>query len=617
MIRWLIALILGAVVAWVAYGRSGTPPNARTLLPATLRALAVALVSALLLGAPAGTTRSASALVAVDNSASWLRAARGDTTVFRDAIRSALKDAGGDSVLVTGDSLRTIAARDIATLTPRDLVTSVRPAIDRALATARPLVMLTDGETDDPTVQGDMPAGSRIVVPPRTPHADAAIASLESPFSATAGDTMTVTVVEAAGGLGAEKGVVRLLLDGQSIASSTVASLTPFASRRITVSALLPHGARLSLLQAIVATDGDVEPRNDTLAAAVEVSDKPAAVFISTAPDLDVREALTVLRGALDVPTRAYLRIAQNVWREEGTLKPVSEADVRARALEAGMVIVHGDTAWGGVAQRTHGAHALWVPAPPAQLARAGENQRTAEWYVSAAPASPLAGALGGLPWDTLPPISLAAPARGAFTVLEARLGKSGAPVAVVAGRENAGFRTLVVTGSGFAGWSLRGGRSQAAFVALWGAMFDWLSAARGDLRAARPASGIVREGEGVRWRRGGSDSVVTVAVTKRGNAQPKPDSIVLRFANGGAETSSPPMAEGVYDVQAAGGASVLVVNATRELVPRAPTLSTGAASRGALAANGRNLADLGWAFALALALLSGEWLLRRSAGLR
>ena len=35
---------------------------------------------------------------------------------------------------------------------------------------------------------------------------------------------------------------------------------------------------------------------NDTLGVALEVNDRPAAVFVSTAPDVDVREALAVLR---------------------------------------------------------------------------------------------------------------------------------------------------------------------------------------------------------------------------------------------------------------------------------------------------------------------------------
>jgi hypothetical protein len=227
-------------------------------------------------------------------------------------------------------------------------------------------------------------------------------------------------------------------------------------------------------------------------------------------------------------------------------------------------------------------------------------------------------GALAGLPWDTLPPITAATPARGSFTVLEARLGKAGAPVAVIAGRETAGFRALHISGSGFAGWSLRGGRSASSFVALWGAMFDWLAAARGDLGAARPASIIARSGEPVRWRRGGSDSVVSAVITRREPAGTVTgDTVSLRFNNAEVETVSSSLPVGVYDVQTAGGSSVLVVNASRELIPRTPVLSTSTATRGLFAGTGPRLSDMGWAFGLALLLLCAEWWMRRYSGLR
>lgn len=618
VIRWLLALLLGALVAWLAYGRAGSSYNARTLTLAVLRGLAIMVVAALLLGAPAGRSRQAAALVAFDASQSLLRAAAGDSTPLRDALRNALKEADTDSVLFAGDSLRMLATTAALQAPVNDRQTALRPAIDRAAALSRPLILITDGEIDDPALQSDLPAGSRIIVPERTPRKDVAVASLESPTTVNAGDTLSVAVVIAAGGAGADAGEIALLLDGQQIGATSFTALTAFASRRVVVELPLPRGTRTSVLQAVVRSAGDVEVRNDTLGMSLEIGDKPAAVFVSTAPDLDVREALSVLRGALDVPARAYLRLAPGIWREEGSLRAVTEADARARVRDAGLVIIHGDTSWGAVSTRTRGAHALWIPAPLQAAARAGETARLAEWYVTGAPPSPLAGALAGLPWDTLPPIAAGAPARGDFAILEARLGKAGTPVTVIAGREAPGFRTLSISGSGFAGWSLRGGRSQAAFVALWGAMFDWLAAARGDASVARPATGVVRSGEQIRWRRGGSDSVVTATISRRvgGGTQPT-DTVRLRFNTTEVETVSPSLPTGVYDVQVAGGKSVLVVNASHELVPRAPALNTTSATRGLSAGTGPRVSDFGWVFALALLLLCGEWLLRRYAGLR
>jgi hypothetical protein len=233
-----------------------------------------------------------------------------------------------------------------------------------------------------------------------------------------------------------------------------------------------------------------------------------------------------------------------------------------------------------------------------------------------------LAASLAGLPWDTLPPLTLAGAAKGQFTVLEAKLGKSGPATAAVAGRDIAGARTLLVSGSGYAGWSLRGGRSAEAFTALWGAMFDWLAAGRGDVRAARPALAAVRAGEAIRWRRGGSDSLVSVVVRRRTGARAiaagvAGDTIRLRFSGAAFETVGPAIAAGVYDVLATGGPSLLVVNASREWVPRVATLRDGPGARGGQSSDAPRLVDSWWPFLLALLLLCVEWVGRRLAGLR
>jgi len=282
-------------------------------------------------------------------------------------------------------------------------------------------------------------------------------------------------------------------------------------------------------------------------------------------------------------------------------------------------LIVHGDTTWR--AQAGNGAaaaRALWVPAPPTQIARAGELTRTPEWYAAAAPPSPLVAALSALPFDSLPPVTLAGPAAGGDPVLTMRLGKQGTAQPAIAAREANGSRTVVISGSGYAGWSLRGGRGREAFTALWGAIFDWVSAGRGDVRAARPVAGVVRAGDVVAWRRGGADSLVAVHLTARGVAV-KPtagDSLLLRFGSR-YEASSAAMPAGVYDVQTAGGASVLVVNASREWVPRAPVVAAGPLARGSAGTDAPRLADAGWPFVLALLLLCAEWITRRSSGQR
>ena len=613
MIRWTLALALGAAVAWLAYGRASTTARTPVVLLALLRAVAVVLIAALLFGAPSAPPRPAVPLIALDASASWRRAA-GDDSTARRGVRAFLDSARGttDDLVLVGDSLREVRTRELSKVAFTDGTSRVRPAVDRAAALGRPLLFVTDGEIEDADALSDAPSGSSVRIPVRTPRPDAAIAELSLPTSATAGDTLQVSALLVAGGAGAANGTLQLSVDGVPVGGVSVAALAPFSSTRVSLPLVVSRGARIAIVRAVLRATGDGEPRNDTLGSALEIGDRPPAVFVSTAPDLDVREALTVLRGALALPTRAYLRVAPGIWREEGTLASIAEADVRARAAAAGLLILHGDTSF---VPRGRGARALWRPAPPAAVARAGETVRAAEWYVSSAPPSPLSASLSGLPWDTLPPITLAGPARGAFTVLSASLGRSAGAVAAIAGRDDGGGRTLVVSGSGYAGWALRGGRSAEAFTALWGAIFDWLAAARGDARAARPVPAAIRAGDEVRWKRGGTDTVVTASITKRGTRQT--DSLRVRFVASGVESTSPALSEGVYDIRTVGGVSVLIVNAAHEWIPRAPAVRDGPLSRGALAVDAPRLSDATWPFVLALLLLCGEWIGRRFAGLR
>jgi hypothetical protein len=629
VIRWILALALGVAAAWLAYGRVGALARNRAILLGALRALAVTLVAAILFGAPAAPPRPAAPLVAIDVSASSRRAVGDENSVmkaWRERLaEAATRDAPGtDAFVIVGDSIRDVSASDIATLHADDQGSRVRAAVDRAASVGRPLVLLTDGEIDDAEALADAPGGSVVRVLPKIPRTDGAVADLSVPVTATAGDTITVAATITAGAIATPDARWRVLLDGVSPLDLPVPALGALTSTRVTTTIALPRGARSAIIRAVLLVPGDAEPRNDTLASTIDIGDRPSAVFVSTAPDLDVREALVVLRGALNVPTRAFLRIAPGVWRVEGALAPISEAEVKAQAGAAGMLIVHGDTAWRprAATRSATAAKALWIPAPPTAIARAGDVARTPEWYASGVPASPLAAALAGLPLDSLPPLTLAGPARGSMPVLTAQLGKRGEAVPAIAARSENGGRTIVVSGSGYAGWALRGGRSAEAFGALWGAIFDWLAAGRGDVRAARPIASLLRAGDPVVWRRGGADSVVTVRLSRRGGTAPSgaqgaSDSLTLRFAGASFETTSPALTPGVYDVQAEGGASVLVVNASREWVPRAPTVRDGPLSRGALSSDAPRLADAGWPFVLALLLLCGEWIGRRAGGYR
>src|SRR5215210_7295968 len=102
MTAWIVAVGAGLLAGGLQYGAHGMPPAGR-VLPALLRAAAVALLLALVLDAPLGRARQVLPFAAVDNSASWARG--GDSALWKEARRRAAA-AGADSVFLFGDSVR-------------------------------------------------------------------------------------------------------------------------------------------------------------------------------------------------------------------------------------------------------------------------------------------------------------------------------------------------------------------------------------------------------------------------------------------------------------------------------------------------------------------------------
>ena len=310
MISWLLGAVAGVLVALWQYGRQAVTP--RLALPALLRALSVALVVALLLDAPVGRPAFASRDVAVDASESWLRAApRCDR--WRAALDTAAALGGGHWTRF-GDSVR---ADVDATTPPRDRASQLRPVVDRAAAAGRPVVIITDGELDDADALTALPRGSRLIVAPCPPLPDAALATLEAPRALLAGDSARASVVVVAGAAGAPAGAVELRLDSAVIARSPHDALAPWAEQTVELRGPVSGGERSGVLRAVLAGSADAEPRNDTLGVGVDVSRAPAAVFVSTAPDYDAREAVGALRGVSSLPTRAYYRVAPGAWRTD------------------------------------------------------------------------------------------------------------------------------------------------------------------------------------------------------------------------------------------------------------------------------------------------------------
>ena len=598
MSPWLLALGAGIIVAVIQYGWRELRGGWMSLLAAVLRILAVTIVVALLLDAPAARAKPVATWAALDASASM---ARGDTTVWK-ASRDSIRRVGAESVFVFGDSVRRLADAS----KPGDQASLLRPAVERAIGAGHPLVVVTDGELDDPDAARQLPAGSRIVLVKHSVQRDLAVATLDVPRAIVSGDTVEIKVGVSAGSGGSRGGSLALSFDGKPVGTSPVDSLAAFGERSISIKARLEGATGATLLRAVVSTPDDSEHRNDTVTVSVDVSRAASAVFVSTSPDFDARYALAVLRGALGIPTRGFFRVAPGQWRVEGALTPVAEADVRQAVKEAPVAILHGDTAaFGPPRTVTLGPLALIVT-----------TATEGEWYASSAPASPLAPALAGLVWDSLPPVGIATtPPNGAWEGVVARRGRGDERKPIVVGVDEP-RRVAIVAASGLWRWRFRGGVASDAFTALWGSIFDWLAAERADRRAAVPDERLLRAGDPVRWRRGSAaDSVATVTLRQRGTE--RVDSLTLRFSPGTNVLEPPALAAGLYDVTTRGGSGVLSVNPSREWLPRTPDVSA-AGVRGLVSADAApRLRTAGWAYALAILLLCAEWILRRRQGMR
>ena len=600
MSSWVVAAVAALALALVMYGWREPGGLARRAPLIALRALALALVIAMLLDAPAGAARPVSPFVALDVSASWRRGM--DTAAWQTALRRA-RAAPHDTLFLFGDSARVDALPE----RPGDRASRARPVIERALASGRPLTIVTDGELDDPAELPALPAGSRIEVVPRAPSTDLAVIALDVPRAAVAGDTVEVRATVRAADRSPASTQLAFALNGRTLATVSIDSLPSRGERTVAARVALasPDGPHVF---AAALAGGDAEPANDTLATVIDIARAARAVLVSTRPDLDARFMTTVLRGAISLPTRAYFRVTPDEWRLEGPLTPIGEDDVRRAVREAPLLVLHGDTAYFGAPRSAASGALALMP---------NVRDTVGEWYPVAAPPSPISSALSGIPWDSLPPLTAGTGVpRGDWEGLAVARARQFDRRSVIMGVERP-RRVVTIAAAGFWRWRFRGGRSADAYDALWGSIFDWLAAQRTDARAAVPADAIVREGDDVRWIRGsGSDSIVTVRLRRRGDPA-RTDSVTLRFGASGTIAESGPLGAGVYDVTVAGGSAILVVNGARELLPRLPTVQSGNIGEAAVTGERPRLRDKGWPLLLALGALCAEWLLRRRSGLR
>ena len=211
MSSWAVAGVAALALALVLY-RWREPGGLTRRAPLiALRALALAVVLALLLDAPLGAARPISPFVALDVSASWTRG--NDTAAWNAALRQ-VRTLPRDSLYLFGDSARVADVPD----RPRDLSSRARPAIERALAAGRPLTIITDGELDDPAELPALPTGSRIEVIPHTASNDVAVIALDAPRAAVSGDTVEIRATVRAADSAPDNARLAFALNGRTLA---------------------------------------------------------------------------------------------------------------------------------------------------------------------------------------------------------------------------------------------------------------------------------------------------------------------------------------------------------------------------------------------------------------
>lgn len=473
MLTWALALTLGVAIA--ALGYFGARPLPRGLV--ALRALAAAIVAALLLDAPLAPARPLAPWVALDASASWGR----DSARWSAAQRAAdsALSAGGDSLLLFGSALRSGSLRPAS---PSDPASRLGDLVELARAQGRPVVIVSDGKFDDSERLHELPRGSQVVLPARESAPDIGLAPLVAPEGALIGDTVELPVLLRANSI-ASNGArsLRLTLGGREVATQTVESLESGAERELRLRFVVPAlEGEQEIVAALSAGDGIAD--NDTVRSVISISGAASVALISTSPDQDARFALALLRQTQRGAVRGYWRVATGQWREGDALRPVSEDVVRRAVGSASLLVLHGDTAYFGPARARARAALVLMPSVGA----------SEEYYATAAGDSPLRAALGDLPFDELPPLRVGSSARG-LPALLARRARRTDERAVVTLRD-ADSRTVIVSAAGFWRWRTRGGRAAQSFDALWGSIFDWVSASTAARRGEDPSSALSRE---------------------------------------------------------------------------------------------------------------------------
>jgi hypothetical protein len=337
----------------------------------------------------------------------------------------------------------------------------------------------------------------------------------------------------------------------------------------------------------------------------------PGVVVLADPPDWDARFLLRALRDVAQLPVRGYARLEPGRWRSMEALAPVPAEAVVQAARRADVLVVKGDLPDFARASRARGQW-LWPSG------EGGEAVIPGEWYATAPPTSPLAGAFVGLPVDSFAPllqITPIEPAAGDWVGLTAQLSRRGPDRPIFTGRVAGGSRKVTTAAEGLWRWQFRGGSSEQAYRALVAGTLSWLlggvDSARGRARPVRP---VVANGRPVlfEWTAAGAPAPVGITLQQAGTARRD----TLRFDGSGRAELWLPAGRYPYQLDGGGSGVLAVETWSEEWLPR-PVVLPNRDMPAVAAAGFTSSRRWIWLFGVCVLGLFGEWLVRRRLGLR
>ncbi|MGE0442872.1 MAG: hypothetical protein AB7S39_20515, partial [Gemmatimonadales bacterium] len=443
---------------------------------------------------------------------------------------------------------------------------SLAPALTAAAAAGRPVWLVTDGEIDDRAdIPADLLGRAGVTLFSRERRPDLALTRVSGPPRIALGDTLRLDLeVSGYGVTGRDQVTVDVGLGSSRWWSGTI-RLGPGGSGAGTISGVVPAGvaAGSHLLDVTIRAAEDAEPRTDHRLHPLVVLPTPGIVVLAAGAGWESRFFFRTLADVAQLPVKGYFRLDDTRWSRFGDLTPAAPAEVEAAVANADLLVRFGD-----IPDRFRRSRARarweWVATTSAAAAAQGD------WYLSAGPVSPVAGAFIGEAVDSFPPavglVALTAGSRD-WVGLSGRLNRRGLDRPAVIGRDSAGRREILVGAAGLWRWAFRGGPSEQAYRAWVAASTSWLlGASDSSTGRARPVWPVVQQGRPVVFERLRPD-VASLGIELRHAGTTTTDT--LRFDGGGRAVL--PLAPGAWDYRLEGGGAgrLGVEDYSDELLPR------------------------------------------------